>query len=183
MYNSTMNAGRELDALIAEKVMGMKVLGNETCVYVEGDATVHIGTDPKGWSCFAEIGPVVAGEYCRCEEYKDDSEYKDFTWKYDHLEVCLKPVPNYSTSIADAWLVVEKLRSAQPSWHLIINDTSGPCYRARFYALYGVGKFDIDQWVRDPNDDFTVWAETAPLAICLAAPYAVGDKERTDETD
>ena len=107
-----MKAGRELDALIAEKVMGLE--------------------------------PVNALK----EWWWTDAQHKQ--------EIRL---PHHSTHIYDAFEVVEKIKN---------NDTENfelewfaGQWRASFYGL---------RWTR---------AETAPLAICLAALAALGGKEGT----
>ena len=71
------------------------------------------------------------------------------------LKEC-RTVPHYSTQIADAWLVVEKLRKANwnvSTWYtyVVLADSKWRC------------KFE--------GDELTYQAEatTAPLAICLAA--------------
>jgi hypothetical protein len=76
-----MNAGRELDALIAETVMGANL--NEMC---EGE----MGDYYDGWMCF------------KCGEYGSWSEMD----KYENHRVHLR---HYSTRIEDAWQVVEKI--------------------------------------------------------------------------
>ena len=96
-----MNAGRQLDALIAERVMGKKV---------DQSSGVDI--------CF-EDGP---------------------------------PIPRYSTNIADAWLVVEKFEIVEVE---------------KLYHAYIAA-------VHVENRVYSVQANTAPLAICLAAFKAVG---------
>ena len=42
-----MKAGRGLDALIAEQVMGLHVIGTTCCVFVEGEWSIHAGSNPK----------------------------------------------------------------------------------------------------------------------------------------
>lgn len=81
----------------------------------------------------------------------------------------IEPAP-FSTSIASAWLVVEKMR--ERGFGLILNETPGQ-YRAAFWRYDGKDGWSIDAWVRSPSPTVTVWAETAPLAICLAALKAV----------
>lgn len=70
-------------------------------------------------------------------------------------------VPNYSTNIADAWTVVERMREL--GWICEVgNDSESP-----------------DEWsadfTRDPYIENHVWSysATAPLAICRAALYAL----------
>ena len=110
-----MKAGRELDALVAEHVMGW--------VW---------GIDDDG---FQYLVPADWDEYM------------------------VPAVPHYSTRIQDAWQVVEKTK--------LLDDfeltKDGPMYQFGHYGEYG-----FDEW--------TLYAEadTAPLAICLAALKAVG---------
>lgn len=83
------------------------------------------------------------------------------------------PLPEYSTDIASAWLVVERMRVL--GWTFGIDDlgystdeknlsvlTDAPLWRARFDTL---------------NNERWAWQEaaTAPLAICLAALEALGE--------
>ena len=66
-------------------------------------------------------------------------------------------VPYYSTQIADAWLVVEKMHSASI-------------------------KTNADKWIAelsiDGEGNYWSWNDTAPLAICLAA---LKTKENNDD--
>ena len=112
-----MNAGRELDALIAEKVMGL--------------AGVR---DGKSWL------------------YGDN-------WTY-HKKGVLCLVPHYSTQIADAWQVVEKMKEHGADEH---NGITIMYDENRWYV-----EFPLPSWEYAE-------APTAPLAICLAALKAVGD--------
>lgn len=109
-----MDAGRELDALVAEKVMG--------------------------WVCI-------------CERKH---------------QLCPVHDSYYSTDIAAAWQVVERLK--HDGWNVSIGGDNG--WGCTFYKVLVRG-----------NDAFTsTWteshgpinAENAPLAICLAALKAVG---------
>lgn len=114
-----MRAGRDLDALVAEKVMG------------------------------TDVGDI----------------FYDAT----HQEI-MPSVPSYSTDMAAAWQVVE---------HLLA--------KGRPLALQAPGSYDMNE----EYHQFTRWmagfsggvgfteeveADTAPLAICLAALKAVGVK-------
>lgn len=112
---------RELDALVAEKVMGLSV------EWVKAGDKSYIGT-------FISDGPVT-------------------------LEGLHKvSIPHYSTDIAAAWTVVERMRD-DSKWNTfkLVWNTDG--VRVSF---------------RD--DDNRVWGESAPRAICLAALKAVGEK-------
>lgn len=110
-----MKPGRELDALVAEKVMGL----------TSSEVEIH----------------------------------RQF-W----LDGCFSNLPHYSTDIAAAWEVVEKLTSKkQPHFQLSLCDsyTENPKWCA---------EFDLDR----PFKRVIAKAETAPHAICLAALKAVG---------
>ena len=74
----------------------------------------------------------------------------------------------YCTRIADAWLVVEKLRQTQIQGHV------GPSklHRLRECSTKGWGVI----WCSDFGYTQEVFADTAPLAICLSALKAVENK-------
>lgn len=122
-----MDAGRELDALVAEKVMGFNKV-TEIVVDHEPPHELYRAPDGRGY--------------------------------YPNR------IPLYSTSIADAWQVVEKL--AREGKHLALQAPGSldmnECYR-RFKQWTADFTYDIDSEGR---------ADTAPLAICLAALKAVG---------
>lgn len=115
-----MDAGRELDALVAEKVMGLEVKPYEK---LKGsDIPEYFGTL---W--------VPSADQNRGTPYQQ--------WL---------PLPHYSTSIAAAWEVVEKLKD--DDFHL---EEHGTHWKAGFGPRWR-------------------GAETAPHAICLAALEAIG---------
>ena len=114
---STVEAGRPLDALIADKVMRLYV-----------DAHVMYAAHCPDTNC--------------CDG---------------------EPIPEYSTDIAAAWLVVETLQS-------------GPHYKFVHIAVYD-GQWSC--WTEHVAGDPPIGlcsADTAPLAICLAALKAVGQQ-------
>ena len=76
----------------------------------------------------------------------------------------LKPLRPYSTDIAAAWDVVEKLKGA--NWWVDIHPILGP---APVEALWWVG---IDGGNGHNPGRVTATGETAPLAICRAALLA-----------
>lgn len=111
---NTMPAGPEMDALVAEKVMGHKV------------GFPFTDSPDEGW--VKDPNSMVGGYKCR--------------------------LPRYSTDIAAAWEVVEKMKS---TW-------------GEFILKYG------ECLVRDRWGLHLAWCspvcgygETAPLAICRAA--------------
>ena len=117
-----MKAGRELDALIAEKVMGWKATHKDER---------HL------W--FNEGKPSPPTRFCAEEDFGDNP----FWW-------------SPSRSIADAWLVVEKLGKRF--------DVS----RCRAYQ-------EIEAWFWEASfhNGPDAQAATVPLAICLAALKAI----------
>ena len=125
-----MKAGRELDALIAEKVMGLT--RHDESYVAEG------------------VGKVLR-----------------FVWR-DGCGTCVYSgdmfLPHYSTNIADAWTVVEKLVS-----------TPGPNGDHHSVQVDYSGDAVV---VIDENEDWQVSAiaSTAPHAICLAALRAVSQE-------
>lgn len=112
-----LDAGRQLDALVAEKVLKFKL-------------------DYE----FADIynGPLVPG-------------LRD---QYDEMGI----LPHYSTDIAAAWEVVERMRSG--GWRLELRD----------WVTYWSARFNSDP---DSQGRFAK-EEDVPHAICLAALKAVG---------
>jgi hypothetical protein len=110
-----MKAGRELDALIADKVMGWEKC-NESYLYFDG-------------VIFRTLELTSYGKF--------------------------EP----STDIADAWLVVEKLRDKNLEIHL---ESQYNSFGERVY------------FCEFSNILVAKEAETAPLAICLAALKACG---------
>lgn len=129
-----MKPGRELDALVAEKVFGWKFVGKFTL-------------DPD----------------LQCDRWAVDS---------NGLERFYYEVPDYSTNIANAWKVVEKIKDFRPC-----ADAYGPGSGSNQQFMLG---FIAKQWTcgwQPVNLDgaFTEFAEaeTAPHAICLAALKAV----------
>jgi hypothetical protein len=119
-----MKASRELDALVAEKVMGLK--------------QVHRAYD---------LGEPVTGEL-----YFDNNQ----DWG---------TVPFYSTDIAAAWSVID---------HLIA--LASAAMDQPYFELRTCGSYYTAVWDTEERDWPTVTedADTAPLAICLAALKAVG---------
>ena len=146
----TIQAGRELDTLVAEKVMGWKRL-TEGEIY--GDKfdevypnAAHAGFDKNRlsqWWFDSLSTPVCPGE--------------DLDADYDS-----PPRFAPSTSIAAAWEVVEQLRAGGFMWELYGYSGVEVCFQRpggeRFYQIVG--------------SEGT--SEELALAICLAACKAVG---------
>jgi len=119
-------AGRELDALVAEKVMGWVEVRKQSIANAFGQ---HVMDDYVGQPSIGVTQPVL--------------------------------VPRYSSMIQEAWKVADHLRS-----------------RSQFVAvLSGMGPQGVQPWICKINRDggfLEERADTAPVAICLAALKAVG---------
>jgi hypothetical protein len=131
-----MKTGRELDALIAEKVMGWTDIEED-----ESDPNTRYS-----WNeAFIGLDPTAPG--------------------------CFRSIPCYSTDMAAAWEVLEKMQAQGYRWCLLIRDELKSDTRilpyAEFlhYGKYAPGKVDTCVFAED---------ESMPLAICLAALRAVG---------
>lgn len=122
-----MEAGRELDALIAEEVMGFHKH------HIHG--YLHNAPSDEAWDA----------------TYPDALEY-DYHWPGEE--------PHYSTNIADAWEVVERF-VREGVVFIVKGDGLRP------------GDFNPKWTVLVDNQPRTD-ADTAPLAICLAALKAKG---------
>lgn len=122
-----LTAGRELDALVAEKVMGWRKVARV-------EAWDH-GPDQKTG------GPQV-------NWFGGPPDFPE--WNNG------QPVRCYSTDIAEAWLVVEKLRPGKFVW---IKDCGSFGWRVEILSSNST----------DVQVDFAVVADTATLAICRAA--------------
>lgn len=118
-----MVAGRELDALMADKVMGWKVSSQ----WWNGDKSTF-----------------------DCQSSEDGTK-----------------VPNYSTSIADAWKVIKRFNSVDIScseygicWFVVLErkNLCGECGRT------------VDGYTK-----YTGVSQSVPLAICKAALKAVNN--------
>lgn len=139
-----MPAGREMDALVAEKAMGCAVKFG----YRRGDVNLE-GTEKE--------------PYCYCERRSHYSDCRGETDRFPNI-------PNYSTDIAAAWEVLEKafpvVEGQRSGFFAIAFFSDG--YKTTFVnedqeVMSGAysGKVRLSQ------------APTAPLAICRAALKAV----------
>jgi hypothetical protein len=106
-------AGRELDAEVAEKVMGRPV-----------------------------------GEWLEGIYYQDGRRGR---------------IPRFSTDIAAAWQVVEKLAADTPAWP----------HHGYFVSIHN--STGLGRWEARIGATAIAHAHTAPLAICLAALAACGE--------
>lgn len=131
-----MKPSRELDSLVAEKVMGWK-------------PGTSVGADGDG--------------------YWDAGFYKPNGTFTTHI-------PPYSTDIAAAWEVVEKLTNIRPDSGFN-PEFELKCEEGHVDAMIWHASLEDRYTTTDWPDRFTIaFADTAPHAICLAALRAVGVK-------
>jgi len=135
-----MPAGREMDALVAEKVMGWSNVEKTTWSNYRADGT-----------------PFGGGKEWRGTPPNHEAEFNPV----------LYPIKNYSTDIAAAWMVVEKIRPLFWSTQVMVWDHSDK------YIVSCVYRGGHDEPEKAINSE----APTAPLAICRAALLAVMDSE------
>lgn len=160
---SQMEAGRELDALVAEKVMGWKL---------PDTATMRASAE-RVWASQPQVQYFYAPDGCDVgftAVPKDDAAaVAGFSQEGARFE---PSVPRYSSEIAAAWPVLQKLA-----------DGLARCY----YAEVAEGGIDANggraahvRLYRQGDDEafVTVAAATAPEAICRAALLAVGEVSR-----
>lgn len=128
-----MKPGRELDALIVEKVIGWKPF-------------------KKKWEAGAHRG------------------YHDAWLDGEGREVCIQ-CPEYSTDIAAAWVVVEKLRESKKTIALssVYHQTANP-YWSWICRIEWTDK-------RLGYQTSIGLSESVPHAICLAALDSIGIKK------
>jgi hypothetical protein len=150
----TMQESRDLDALLAEKVCGWR--------WVRLPATGSL----------LIVGPQDAAEYhpqLLCDRPAEILPH----------QVPMR-LPRYSSDIAAAFLVVAKMRELGFIWELChCIPLSIPPYGASFVSRSEtVRDYEAN---RDMIERAFVLADTAPLAICLAALKALGTSSETSE--
>jgi hypothetical protein len=126
MMADAMPTGRDLDAIVAEKVMGWLEVRKQSIANAMGQ---HVMDDYVGLPASGAPQPVL--------------------------------VPRYSTMIQEAWKVADRLRG-----------------ETQFVAVIsGKGPQGVQPWICKVNREGSFLeerAETAPLAICLAALKGLG---------
>jgi hypothetical protein len=140
-----MKAGRELDALVAEKIFGWRRMSWKDYHAFQKQLCRYNGTDSReeltyGWHD-AE-GNMVNGRAEDCDDYYSP-------------EAAWSP----SSDIAAAWQVVERFLLDEKGHVDLSVEAEGVYCRISCYSFDGDGI-----------------ADTAPLAICLAALKAVADR-------
>lgn len=151
---------RKIDAMVAERVMGIKVLGTAHCWISGDDGRMSVANSLEACYGTAEhpvyAEPSYDGEACADEVV------------IGGVPACwLAVVPFYSTDIGAAWEVVEKIRERKDK-----NGGSVTCH-----VIDRVTEWHCDITSDDLRIDVLGTGDTAPLAICLAALRAVGVDE------
>lgn len=143
-----MNPGRELDALVAEKVFGCKVEKRE------GHKTGPVRT--------GTIGELIGRtEYtCNCPTMDYVNDFGAFDPKFPHSDNAglFSSIKHYSSEIAAAWEIVERMRERHHWTRIELNN-------------FGKGT-----WLVNFEIGGATSGESAPHAICLAALKAVEGK-------
>lgn len=143
---------RELDELICEKVMGLKVIRNETEV-------------PLGW--YREVGRDFLGEPRPILDVH--------TWNATfekHRGIGFRCTPGYSTDLNEAFRVIEKIRT---STHLNAFSLYSPCDDSKDWFA----GFEKKWPTRHTDSRFNLTnGETAARAICLCALKAIEETEK-----
>lgn len=164
-----MPAGPEMDALVAERVMGVTVVGTAACWMPDGGWSVYGNAGKAGDAC--EVRPVRVSPFgCHCEVAKR-FEWDGNEWVASaggHHRACLAMVPHYSTDIADAWQVVEKYQDRETGGWMGIYPSIPPLKsRVEVCRPHGFDAGELPD-VATMGGVLSVRAGAIPLAICRA---------------
>lgn len=186
-------SGRELDAAVAERVMGLTMLGDADCDRDPDCGGLEITPLYESTATSTERHPVFLRE-CYCADYplthvtypdgpmkqieidanaRNVREYDADVGRWGHARCCLGVVPHYSTEIAAAMEVVEKMYADGWAVEMSRNIDRGQpeAWEAGFYGgneRKGVYK--------------TAYKDSLPLAVCIAALAAHAATEREAES-
>lgn len=143
---------RELDALVAEKVMSLRLLGVVPCVQDPEDGSWDTPYDKELHG--TALQPIyLKPNYCGCQfKQVEDVDYSG------HSASCVSVVPFYSTDIRAVMKVVEKMRA--DGWSFACTLYEGELPYASFCKRTAVSSRNAE-------------AKTLPEAICRAALKAV----------
>ena len=158
-----MQAGPEMDALVAENVTGLDVLGITPCTRFEGSWDVPLRPCTE-WGTRRPVylrRPDTGGCCCEVRE-PEDHDY------WGHIAMCLEVVPCSSVEMAPAWQVVEAMMSKGAAVHIDHWD-GNTCPDTTWEVIF------VSPWFRGEAS-----CHTAPLAICRAALRAVADAKKLE---
>lgn len=156
----TLTAGRELDALVAERVMGF-------CAHqFVHKPSAYMRSIPGGNSTGCSNGPLLDFSLSECSRcgLRTGHDVRNQQTKHQ-----LERIESYSTSIASAWELVEKFTP---------HGVAVQCCREQEWGDDKWKCLISTKWT--PHEYVEARGDTAPLAICLAALKAVvGETEAT----
>lgn len=162
-----MTTGRELDALVAEKVMGSEVVSHDwpcgpdpECGYYEA-----AGFIPEA-SWHSEKGPVL--------RRFQDRGWPPEKWRDSETTADVIPVPFYSTEISQAMAIWQKLRESGEWCCLQIDSDYSYVWGIKLTRADNSAKACHEPTVHLEGDERSL-ACLAEL-ICVAALQAVGHK-------
>jgi Phage ABA sandwich domain len=138
----------------------------------------------RDWPCYREqeCGELMAAlDMEQAAEFPGRYDERGPVWRDDDGNY-QEPVPEYSTDIRDAWLLVEKLHA--DGWYIAAFDypdalsvsvtcPHGPCRK------HGGQRHSIRQW----HGAEGVRGSTMPHAICLAALEALTPETHEDQAE
>ncbi len=154
-----MNAGRELDVLIAEKVMGIVPFAAHICIECGSPKGLHMVVGRRDHTPDGQWRQTTGCSFQEANRYRYDA------------------IKYYSASIADAYLVVEKLRSMD--WLVIIQHMPSPDKPVWEGRAVCELKFTGKGW----RNNAWASANTTPHAICLAALNAMNERRVMTDGD
>ena len=133
--------GRELDAAVAEEVMGWSD--------VNGDEQHFMAPARRPSFGVTSVPPPLTGVALHGSRVR---------------------VPHYSTDIAAAWEVVERIGELG---YGVVANTTGKVGEGQWRVAFMGLDFQFFDEVHMPDPDKWAWADTFPLAVCEAALKAV----------
>jgi hypothetical protein len=169
-------ASRELDAQVAEKVMGLTVWTKADVLRempVRWKAAAKVIREGGDWpeparSAYASL---LEGQETGMDSYYSYDLYTPPT------EGCNEPegLPRYSLDIAAAWEVVQRISGGHVGTYdgMSVGSTFMDGCRVEIYDSSPMGYVGNNGEEIPTAERIVVWADTAPLAICLAALDAV----------
>ena len=165
MKKNKTQAGKEMDVLIAKHVFEYEVLGETTCVYVEGEWDIYPESKPENWGGLAWTRSVYLHQcHCLKEQEPDEDEYYERNC-FGHQVICCRVVPPYSADIRSAWKVIE-YEVNHGAYAAVVFDDDG------HWALVTEGMQPVQPAKNAEPALFThviesdLWCDTVPHAIC-----------------
>lgn len=163
---NTMPAGREMDALIAERVMGWELVDNDYYILNRpGDPFYKTHPDPAGLVPTRDGKSLGTPSQVKWQDLFEELEIHSVgLYWIDPVNRSVVEADNFqpSTDIAAAWQVVERLEAINIGVEL----SHAPDDQWECWSLHQTEPNRYESWGQ-------IWADTAPLAICRAALKAM----------